>query len=294
LKRRFAVIVNPVAGRGKTLRKLKYLKELTEKFDNAVFEFYFTEHPFHAARIAEAIRREYDAIVAFGGDGTANEVMHGLAGTEVPFGIIPQGTGNDLARSLSMDFNIEKALEKIVNFDTKSIDVGTIGNRIFLNGVGIGFDGYVNHVSKNIRILKGPLIYFTTILFCLLVWKSIPIHLEVDGKSYGKMHIFLLAVGNGSSIGGGLKLTPNADMEDARFDICRIDNVPLFKIIFNLFRLKDGTISKVREVSLFRGRKLKIMGERPLPVHYDGEIYDRGVTEIDISIFPKSAVVITG
>lgn len=293
MKRRFAIIVNPVAGRGKTLRKLKYLKELTEKFGDAVFEFYFTEYPFHAARIAETIRGEYDAIVAFGGDGTANEVMHGLAGTEIPFGIIPQGTGNDLARSLNMDFDIKKALEKIVRFDTKSIDVGTIGNRIFLNGVGIGFDGYVNRVSKSIKMLKGPLVYFTTILFCLLVWKSIPIHLEVDGESYGKTHVFLLAVGNGNSIGGGLKLTPNADMEDARFDICKIGNVPLFKIIFNLFRLKDGTISKVREVSLFRGKRLKITGERPLPIHYDGEIYKR-VTEVEISIFPKSAVVITG
>jgi len=294
LKKKFAIIVNPIAGRGRTLKKLKVLKSLTDNAKYADFDFYFTEYPQHATQIAEAIHKNYDAVLAFGGDGTANEVMNGLIGTDTPFGIIPQGTGNDFARSMKMSFDIKETIEKILKFNTRKIDIGSIGDKFFLNGVGIGFDGYVSHVAKKIKILKGPIIYFTTILYCMLVWKAIPIHLEIDGKHYGKMHVFLLAVGNGNYIGGGLKLTPNAVVDDENFDICKIDNLPIFKVIFNLFRLKDGTIERIKEVSILRGKSLLIRSHLNLPIHYDGELFQSQGKDVKITIYPKSALVISG
>ncbi len=290
-KKRFAIIVNPVAGKGKTARHLKILKEIAARIESK-FDFFITERPQHATQISDKIHKNYDGVVAFGGDGTANEVMNGLAGTGTPFGLIPEGTGNDFARSINVPRKIERALQIIQNYKTKIIDLGTIGDRIFLNGVGIGFDGYVNFKSKSVKFFKGSLSYIYAVLTSLAFWKPLPMHIELDDKPVTTKRSFLFAVGNGWSVGGGLILTPQAVLDDAVFDICHIPDVPLGKILLNLGRLKTGTISAVREVQLSKARKIILKSEYYLPAHFDGEFYYPLSREFQINIVPRSAVVI--
>ncbi|MCK4641545.1 MAG: diacylglycerol kinase family lipid kinase [Candidatus Marinimicrobia bacterium] len=293
MKRKYAIIVNPVAGRGRTSRRLPLLKEITDQTGHT-FDYYFTKEPLHASRIADKIHREYDAVIAYGGDGTANEVMNGLAGTTTPFGIIPDGTGNDFAKSLSVTRNLRKAVDIIVNYNYRLMDLGTIGNRIFLNGVGIGFDGFVNYRNKKMKLLKGTLSYLYAILSSLTLWRAIPIHLEIDGKKIGKSLSYLIAIGNGSSAGGGFKLTPDASIHDSVFDICHIGDISVWKILINFVRLINGTIDVVKEVTIRKGKNIRITSDVPLPIHFDGELYDIYPREIDISIVPQSAFVIGG
>ena len=293
MKRKYAIIVNPVAGRGRTSKRLPLLKEITDQTGHT-FDYYFTKEPLHASRIADKIHREYDAVIAYGGDGTANEVMNGLAGTTTPFGIIPDGTGNDFAKSLSVTRNLRKAVDIIVNYNYRLMDLGTIGNRIFLNGVGIGFDGFVNYRNKKMKLLKGTLSYLYAILSSLTLWRAIPIHLEIDGKKIGKSLSYLIAIGNGSSAGGGFKLTPDASIHDSVFDICHIGDISVWKILINFVRLINGTIDVVKEVTIRKGKNIRITSDVPLPIHFDGELYDIYPREIDISIVPQSAFVIGG
>lgn len=291
MRRKFAVIVNPVAGRGRTIKRLPFLKTLTDRSDHN-FDFYYTEKPYHAALIADRITREYDAVVAYGGDGTANEVMNGLAGSPTPFGIIPEGTGNDFSRSLNIRKNFTQSMDVLDSFDTRLIDLGTIGERVFLNGVGIGFDGFVNYRSRNVKLFTGSLSYFYAILTSMTLWRAVPIYLEIDGKAVGNIKAFLLAIGNGWSVGGGLKLTPDANLHDSVFDICHVRDIPIGKIILNIVRLKKGTLNKVNEVTMRRGQHIRIKSKSGLPVHYDGELYLSDTRELQISIVPRAAFVI--
>ncbi len=293
MEKRFAIIVNPAAGLGKTFKKLPVLKEITQKAD-AIFDYYITESPHHGTRIADAIHREYDAVVAFGGDGTANEVMNGLAGSDTPFGLIPQGTGNDFARSIQVRKDLQQAVNVLLNYKIRPMDLGIIGNRVFLNGVGVGFDGFVNYRSKNQKFFKGSLSYLYAVLTSLTLWRAIPISLGIDLEPMDKVHAFLIAIGNGWSVGGGLKLTPQASIHDGLFDICHVGNIAIWKIMLNFARLKTGTIGQIREVATRRCKKITIESEYPLPVHFDGEVYDINAKKVDISIVPQSANVIGG
>jgi YegS/Rv2252/BmrU family lipid kinase len=291
VQKRYAIIANPAAGNGRALRKLPALKRLTDAAD-AKFDYYFTEAPYHAAHIADRISKNYDAIVAFGGDGTANEVMNGIAGTPTPLGLIPEGTGNDFARSIGVSRRLDKSFETLLNFSCRVIDLGTIGHRVFLNGVGIGFDGYVNQRTKKLKKIKGAFSYFYTILSSLALWKAIPIELEVDGQLVKSTSAFLVAIGNGSTCGGGMKLNPDASVHDSIFDICHISDIPIWKVLLNLRRLKDGTVGVIKEVDMVRGKHIRVKSALPLPVHFDGEIYESTETELNISVVPQSAVVI--
>jgi len=291
LSHKFAIIVNPAAGKGRTVKRLPVLKEIAEK-SGARFDYYYTEAPLHATRIADSIHREYDAVVAYGGDGTANEVMNGLAGTTTPFGLIPDGTGNDFARCINVPRTIEKAVQILIDYKTRFMDLGTIGNRIFMNGVGVGFDAYVNLKTKSLKMLKGSLAYLYSVLSSLAAWKSLPMEIEIDGCPISTDRSFLLAIGNGFACGGGLKLNPQADIHDSLFDICLIPELPVWKLIMNLGRLKSGTIGEVPEVLTMRCQSIRINSEKPLPVHFDGEIFDADTNHLSIGIVPQSALVV--
>jgi len=290
-QKKFAIIVNPAAGRGRTLKQFPRLKEMAQR-TNHRFDYYFTEAPYHATRITDKIHREYDAVIAFGGDGTANEVMNGLAGTPTPFGIVPDGTGNDFARSIAVTKDLQKAIDTIINFKYRLMDLGIIGDRVFLNGVGIGFDGFVNYRSKNVKFLKGSLSYLYAVFSSLTLWDAIPVNIEIDGREIGNSLSYLIAIGNGWSVGGGLKLTPDASIHDSLFDICHIRDIPIWKILLNFGRLKNGTLSVVKEVSITRGKNIKVSSDVALPIHFDGELYDQNTREVHISIVPQSAFVI--
>jgi YegS/Rv2252/BmrU family lipid kinase len=291
LKKRFAIIVNPIAGKGRTIKHLPLLKEITDR-TNAIFDYYLTGYPKHATIIAKSIFRKYDAIVAFGGDGTVNEVVGGIVGETIPFGVIPDGTGNDFARNLNINRKLDKSVQVLIDFKTKLMDVGTVGSEIFVNGVGIGFDGLVNYFNQKIEKLKGSLSYLYAIFFSLLKWKSVQINIEVDGEFVSNVPSFLVAIGNGISCGGGLKLHPKASIHDSILDICHISKVSVGKVLLNLFRMKDGTIYKVREVHMLRGKNINIQSKIPLPVHFDGEIYSGNTKELRISLVPQSMSVI--
>jgi len=291
LSYKFAIIVNPYAGKGRTLRRLPRLQEIASK-TKARFDYYITKAPLHATRIADKIHKEYDAVVAYGGDGTANEVMNGLAGTTTPFGVIPDGTGNDFSRAINVPRTLEKAVQILAAYKTRLMDLGTIGNRIFMNGVGIGFDAYVNLKTRSLKILRGSLAYLYSVLSSLAFWKSLPMDIEIDGCPISSDRSFLLAIGNGWACGGGLKLNPLADIHDSLFDICLIPEMPVWKLFMNLWRLKDGTIAKVPEVLTMRCQTIRINSENPLPVHFDGEIFSTNTVDLNIGIVPQSAVVI--
>lgn len=292
MKKRFCIIINPKAGKGKTAKKIPILKNYVESVKEADFDLYFTEYPQHTIKLAEQYAKEYDALIAMGGDGTINELMRGLAGAETAMGIIPEGRGNDFAKMIDFHENVKESIDRILRFKTKNIDIGQINDRYFLNGVGIGFDGYVNERNFNRKVIKGPASYFLSVLECLILWQPMKMQITVDGNDVPADSVFLTAIGNGKYCGGGVNLNPFAEIDDGFLDLCVVNNISKLKIIRNLNRLKDGSADTLKEVNITKGKEIMIQSEGKMPSHYDGEIYYPTSEEIKIKVVEKAIELI--
>ena len=146
----YKFIVNPTASRGKGNSMGKWLEEECPK-RNLDFDLQYTTHPVEASKIAAKSAGDFKNIIAVGGDGTLQEVINGLMDVDVNIGIIPVGTGNDFVRAAQVPIQPQGALDTVIAGHTKQIDVGKMDNRIFHNGVGIGFDAWVVNESLKIK-----------------------------------------------------------------------------------------------------------------------------------------------
>ncbi|MCF7885941.1 MAG: diacylglycerol kinase family lipid kinase, partial [Candidatus Marinimicrobia bacterium] len=284
MKKRFGIIVNPAAGNGNSLRDIPKLKKLFNNYP-INYDFFITEEPQHATEITESIRNHYDAIIVFGGDGTINEVVNGLIGSEIPLGVIPHGRGNDFVRSINVVANYRHAIHTLMQYKVKKIDLGLINDIHFINGIGVGLDGFINEESQKPKkggILSSRLAYIWSLLKAWLKWQAIPIRIEVDDQLVMEEHAYLVAIGNGRACGGGVLLNPMAVLDDGKLNINFVADIPKTKLIYKFNTLLNGKIGTIREVNQFLGEKIRLNSEHRLPVHYHGEVYTNSENEIDI------------
>ncbi len=290
--RQALVIANPAASRGGVAKQLVKMKRLTGEYAAVCsFDFMVTENPLHATELARVNAPNYDLVVAFGGDGTINEVANGLMGGDTPLGVIPFGTGNDFARGAGIPLGLKPALELVCRGTPLPTDVGIVNGRYFVNAVGIGFDGRTNYEASKIKGLKGPLVILVAIFRTMRFWQAVPMTLTVDGESLSGPS-YLVGIGNGPSIGGGLKLTPQARLDDGQLSVCRAADIPPWKILLNFPRLKSGTMHKLKEVTMLSGSKITVESEQPLPVHVDGEVLGLELTRLDLEIQPSALRIV--
>lgn len=267
-------IINPVAGGGRAKKMVpiieRYMKDINREYSIAL-----TTGPKEATNITkESIAKGYRTIVAVGGDGTVNEVALGiLEFGEGSLGIIPSGTGNDLARTLNIPFNPEEAIDTIIKGNLKNIDLGIVNNKMFLNIASIGFDAeVVRNTDKIKKRIKSGIAYVFGVLVTLFKFKEIKVELNIDQVSLSK-DIYLVAVGNGNYYGGGLKILPMSSVEDGYFHICVINKVPKLKLLF-LFPtiLKGNHIKYKKYVEVFKAKTIKVITEDKTYLNIDGEI----------------------
>ena len=285
------IIVNPAAGNGKPLRKLDELEHYLGKagFDYALE---YTRAPLDAVGLAQHdAHKGFDVVVAFGGDGTINEIANGLIGTDTILGVIPCGSGNDFARSLHIPRSMKAAVDVLKSHQTKLIDLGILNRRYFVNGLGIGFDAFVNYQSTMITRLKGQIKYISSIITSLFRYEALDMEIRYNGTiQQGKT--FLVAVGNGFSIGGGFRLTPDAVLDDGSFDVCRVEDVGLGTILRHFPKLVNGRIGRVNQVQIGRSPDLRVSSDNPMPIHMDGEVFSMSAREATIELAPEKLRVI--
>ncbi|MFB0516245.1 MAG: diacylglycerol kinase family protein [Candidatus Neomarinimicrobiota bacterium] len=286
------VIANPAASRGGAVKALEKVRRITKEHkDYCSFDFMVTENPEHATELAKAHARDYDLVAAFGGDGTVNEVVQGMVGGTTPLAVIPYGTGNDFARSAGIPLSIDAAMELLCHGTATPIDVGFVNGRYFVNAVGIGFDGRVNYEAEQIQWLRGPLVILVAIFRTMWSWKAVPMTLTVDNQTISRT-TYLVGIGNGPFIGGGLKLTPAARVDDHILHVCHVEDISPLKIIANFGRLKTGTIDRIKEVTQLTGANITVVSELPMPVHVDGEVMGLDVYKLDLRILPSAIQIV--
>lgn len=284
-------IVNPAAGRGAGARVIAPLEELVRGC-GLQCRIVLTEGPGHASSLARDSSES--VVVSVGGDGTANEVVNGLIGTEKSMGILPAGSGNDFIKSVGIPKRLELAFAKSISHNVQVVDVGTVSCgdsgspvRLFLNGVGIGFDAAVAARTREIRYLRGLPLYLLAVFQTLRRYKNPTLSVDLDGLTMSGRHL-LIAVGNGVSAGGGFYLTPRASVADGVLDFCLIGDASVGRILRLMPLVLWGKhLSKTDVVTYLQGKNLELRSEEPIHVHADGELVGEGVTRVRIGIDPR-------
>ncbi len=283
-------IINPKAGNGASTKLIKEIKKtfLTRK-DKYIIEL--TEKSGHATKLVkDYVSKEDYRVYSVGGDGTLNEVMNGLLGSNSELAVIPCGSGNDYARSY-LDFdskNISTILKEAIDGTSQKVDAAKINDKFFINISSVGFDAEVvnNAISiKKIKFIPNHFSYLISVFVTLLKYKSIKFSLEIDGN-ITENNITLLAIANGIYYGGGMKVAPNANIMDGKLEICHVKNIPNIKIPFIFPKLVKGNHHELKEVSFYKGNNIKISSEQDMTVNIDGEIIK--LKELNIEIIPNS------
>ena len=287
-------IVNPVAGKNKTKKLIPLIKEKMDK-TNIKYNITLTTRPMEATTIAiNALDEGYDVIVAVGGDGTVNEVARGIVEKKRGIlGVIPAGTGNDLARSLDLPMDPETVLDLIIKGNHKKIDIGIIGDKSFINVAGIGFDTEVLNSARSIKkYLRGKFAYTFGVVKTLFTYKSKAVKITLDDKEIDR-EILLVAIGNGKYYGGGMKICPNASIEDGYFDICIVKKLPKLMLLFIFPSVFLGKHIKIKKyVDMYRAKNVNITTQDKIYLNIDGEIKDVR-KEISFELNEKSISVIS-
>lgn len=290
---RYFIIINPHSGSARKSKEIADLSISTLRNAGHQVEIHFTNSPKHASHLAtEALlRSDIDVIVACGGDGTVNEVGEALKGGATPMGILPNGSGNGLARELHIPLSIHKSLEVLLRNEQICIDTCEANNEPFFTTCGIGFDGQVSelfaHSSK-----RGIANYVTNSMQSYLDYKGHTFRVKIDGNEEIH-HAFLVAVANASQYGNNAFIAPHASLTDNLLDITIIDDFPRIKGGRIAYKLFSGELEQSPYVTLKKGKTIQILSDSPCPYHIDGEPRPP-VTELNISIIPNNLKVCIG
>ncbi|MEJ2186193.1 MAG: diacylglycerol kinase family lipid kinase [Gemmatimonadota bacterium] len=305
-RRHAHVILNPVSGGGRG-RKARERIEKGLTASGLRFDLSETQAQGHAFQLARERAFDADVVVAVGGDGTAHEVANGLLTAarqenraSAALAVLPVGSGNDFVKMLGLHGGLSGAITTVANGAVRYFDVGRVtwdgGDEFFINGAGTGIDVEVVRQVLRTPRLPGLLKYLVGVLRAVVRFRAIPLRVTVDGESFdGRM--MMVAVGNGKCIGGGFWVTPDAEPEDALLDILMVDNLNYREIAAVIPKVMRGTHTGVRQVTMRRGREIRIeaTGDAPLFFQLDGELREPpNARMMEISTLPGALSVLVG
>ena len=286
----FQFIINPSAGQGKYQRIVRAIHE-TLSNSGLQYEIKVLQYRGEAASIAKKAADNHDVVVAVGGDGTVNEVLNGIVGSQSTFGIIPAGTGNGFAMELGLPLHPEKACQVLVEGCTKRIDVGEVNGRYFLGTAGVGFDALISEFAgENLGPLRGMWLYFFAGAFVFHKFKPPLINVEIDSKVV-KVKPLLIVIANTRRYGGRALIAPDARADDGLLDVCAVQAMSMFRFLLYLPTLFVGWHTRLPEVTVYRGRRIAIDAPEPIPVHVDGEAIG-SYLRIQFTLLPKAIKVL--
>jgi diacylglycerol kinase (ATP) len=279
------VLVNPVSGKGKSLKALALLRDLLDanEIQYAVFQTEKNKNGWQT--VASHLDKHFSDLIILGGDGTINEAVNGLK-YDIPVSIVPCGTGNDYVKCLKIGKHLKEQINTAVFGHPIPVDVGVCNDRKFLNGVGIGFDGQIvfDLVTQKTWI-QGVAKYYYHVLKILSSYKAKPFSFLVDGQTNTKP-LILLCIAKGTTFGGAFRLVPNSKLDDGKLHVCEIGDLKPLKRFLNIGRLGKGSHFVLKEVKNFTSEKLIVHSQPQLHAHIDGEYF--GNPPFAFGVLPKS------
>lgn len=283
-----AIIVNPRAGGASSRQAEARVREASAWLTASGLsgQIFVTEARGHAHELATgAVARRDELVIAWGGDGTVNEVASALVETGMRLAIIPAGSGNGLARDLRIPSAAAAALEQARAGRVRAIDAGQVDGRWFFSIAGIGFDARVAELfDSESGPRRGMRAYARLTARELVRYRARDY--RIDGRTVRRA--FLVTFANASQFGNGARIAPDAQLDDGLLDLVVVEERSRLATIANVPRLFTGGVARIRGVSISRIRAATVQADEPMTVHVDGEPVPGGTK---VSVVVRSGVL---
>ena len=286
--KRAGILINPISG-GKS--KAPVIELIKTNFPKEYeFEFIMWEKAEQREDIIKKIQaRNYDVVVAAGGDGTINLVATSVKGTNSAMAIIPLGSGNGLARHLHIPLDTQKAVELIGTGKSLLIDACNVNGINFFCTSGVGFDAEIGKAFAESK-KRGFASYIQLIIKKLLSYKTQQYSLIIDGKQVD-VSAFLITLANASQYGNDAYIAAHANCSDGLIDVVVLKPFNFFTTFIIAQKILNKTLHLSRFVDVYKGKEIKVIRKNEGAVHFDGEPEEMG-TELNYTIQPSVVKVI--
>lgn len=272
-----AILSNPKAGNGKANQTANWLANALLNL-NINHQIYKDEWPL------EEILNNYSDCWIIGGDGTINYFINKYPNCKINLALFDGGTGNDFAWKLYGETNLSDRFKQVINASPKWIDAGKVNHKLYINCMGVGFDGEIIKSMKTIRFLGGKLGYMLAVIIKIFSFQEKTFSIHTNGElKHGKY--LLVFIVNSSRAGGGFYIAPNAQVNDGFLNMVLCKALPIWKRLVYLPIIKAGSHMKLSFVNETLGNNFKINCESDMPIQVDGELII--AKEIGVEILPN-------
>jgi len=283
-------IVNPRAAGGRSLKRLPALRAALDSSQHAVDWVVASSIGEARRRIREAPSCGVDGVLLVGGDGTVHGALPALREAALPFGILPCGRGNDFARNLGMPLHAPAANWRNDDVQIRHVDLPTVDGRPFASVASLGFDALASRLAvEHAGFFGGTFGYVVCVLRALRSFEPFDVELTVDEWSW-KGRITLVAVANGACYGGGMRIAPNATMDDGVLEVCVVKAVSRTTLLAQFPKVFRGTHGSHPAVITVSGSVVTVQTCRSEVLYADGEYVGR--TPTVVAVEPRSLPVL--
>ena len=304
------VIVNPRSAGGKTERRWPQLREIIHEAYGP-FDARFTDAPGSATRLTrEALASGAQLVVAMGGDGTINEVVNGFydgtraVAPNAAFGVLPAGTGGDFIKTLGTPREVREAAIELARATPRPIDLGRltfVGHdgatavRHFINIASFGISGLVDqYVNDSSKTFGGTVSFAMATLRAGLKYKNAAVRITLDSEPAKDGRIYNVAVANGRYFGGGMKVAPDAALDDGLFDVVTLGDFTFGDLLLRGLDIYSGKHLSNPKVTVHRARRVEATPEDGVEVLLDVDGEQPGRLPASFEIVPGGLKVRAG
>lgn len=284
---KFNLLVNPNAGRGRAGQLFPGIARRLEA-RGVEFDWHFSAGPGHLTELARNLSgRKGGCLVVCGGDGSLNEVLNGLPETGPVLGVIPCGSGNDLARNLGIPRSVAQACDLLEAGTVRTIDVAAAGVRRYLGIGGAGFDAEVNRRANNTRLHIFPrAVYTWQVLSTLRSFRPREFFITADGWRY-EGRIMFVAVANTPAYGGGMRISPGSRMDDGCLEVCIVEEMGRLELLANFPSVFGGRHLDHPRFRVLPATRVRIESAARGDFYADGEFHQP--LPVEIAVRPAAA-----
>lgn len=261
-------LVNPASGRGTGKAHLDRIRVLASRHGAGLVVSRKVSDLAEQAR--RAAQDGVERLLVAGGDGTMHHAAQGLAGTDCALGVIPLGSGNDLAGTLGIPPDLEVAVERALKGEVRRMDLARLGEIHCISYAGVGFDSEVTRFANEVKFLRGPLIYFYSVIHTLVTFVPPRMKVVWDGGEFDGRVMFTV-VNNLPRFGGGMRIAPDARIDDGLLDLVIVREVPKSLLLSIFPKVYNGRHVGHPAVTIVRTRRAEITIDRTMTMYGGGE-----------------------
>jgi YegS/Rv2252/BmrU family lipid kinase len=266
----FALLVNPHAAGGRALR-LRPAVEARLRALGLRFRTQCTDSLLHGCELAREAAQGGEVPVTLGGDGLIGAVAGALrAVPDAVLGVLPGGRGNDFARMAGIPLDAEAAVDVLAEGSPRPVDLGAAGDRTFLGIASVGFDSEANRIANEAPPALGRLVYAYGAIRALAAWRDAHFAVDVDGER-DEFAGWSVAAANSGFYGGGMRLAPDARLDDGALDVVTVAACSRLRHLTTLPRVFRGTHVRAPYITVRRGAEVRVSANRPFTVYADGD-----------------------